>query len=114
MHEIIIPMVPSRNILRGDGWWRNAHNDRVVWRERVKRAMDGVVPNTYQNASVVFDWGSRPMPRIGVHSAVDVLGEAMSEHGMVVRFCHAELQQSGRGQGETRVVLESNACLGDA
>ena len=114
MHEIVIPMVPSRNLIGKAGWWRNSHNDREVWRRRVGDAVAGRgLLGVHLNASVVFDWGTRAKPGDCLQPAVEVLTDALAENGVVVRFCHAEVQQSGRGKGETRIVLESNACLGD-
>lgn len=109
MHEIVIPMVPSRNILRGDGWWRNAHNDRVVWRQKVQEAFKDVEPNLY-GARVICDWQGRPKPVTtdSLKQSIErELRDALEEVGVRLRWCSVWLEQSGRGaKGETTVILE--------
>lgn len=108
MHEIVIPMVPSRNLVGKAGWWRNAHNDRVVWHDRVRRALAGLTLDGAYVAFVWCDWQARPKPVSGGALELAIMretAEALREGGVDVQVLGATLAQSGRGQGETRIHL---------
>lgn len=109
MHEIVIPMVPSKNILGQSRWWRNSHNDREVWRHRVHDAVKDVEPYTLFYARVICDWQGRSKP-VTSSSLIEAIEketvDALREAGVHAAVGEVEVQQSGRGQGETRIVLD--------
>lgn len=110
MHEIVIPMVPSRNILSGTGWWRNSHNDRVVWRQRVAEAVRDVPRDESYVVQVECDWQARPKPVTNWDLIIGIrreLVEALGEAGLRGRVQDVCIEQTGRGaKGETRLYLE--------
>lgn len=108
MHEIIIPMVPSKNLIGRSGWWRNSHNDRVVWRARVKEAVAGrdLDLTAAYGAHVTCDWQARSRPWNAGDGVRREFEAALSACGLNVKVNGLTLAQSGRGQGETRIYLE--------
>lgn len=115
MHEIVVvvPMVPSKNLIGKAGWWRNAHNDRVVWESVVTQVARQAEadPRPPYRARVVCDWQARPMPlpteKVKQEIAKLVRQAMYAGNGFVLDQVDVEMRQTGRGaKGETRIYLE--------
>lgn len=108
MAEVLVLMAPNAQMLAAAGWWRNRHNDRTVWRERVARAAQDVAPGFY-TARIACDYGTRGKPpatdRVRAAIALET-AEALALCGVGAEVTDVQVTQSGRGQGETRLYLE--------
>ena len=120
--DVIVDLAPSRNICGQSRWHRNSHNDRVVWRDNVKRGLErsGLSPGDLvclRHAAI--DWGkAKPLLQ---EAHIRALGREL--RASVSAYFHRGIQLelsatdeacgwidmgtwSGRGQGTTRLTLD--------
>jgi hypothetical protein len=113
--ELEVLMVPSKNVLGQDRWWRNAHNDREVWQRRVRLAVEGAgldISKRWRIHKLVIDWGRRKptLREDGMDRVRVVMGEGLLLGGVRLAGTMGEIaveqHWSGSGYGTTTLVLE--------
>lgn len=107
---IEIPMVVPRTLLSTRSWWRSQHNDRTVWRDRVRAARDaaGIGEHRAILCGVRVDWGKRRpwLDDAQRRLIVDEVMDALQPRASMALRPHVVEEQSGRGRGTTWIELQ--------